>query len=93
MFVEFLCGYNSPQDWDSCLAQYAFDDSLAQAGRIVIDVEQILLLVVVKFVEAISIRKCAESAELLGLEAILQFEGHGHLRHAGNYSIRATTLL
>jgi len=41
-----------------------------------------------EFMDAVSVGKFAEGAEMLGFQALLKFIGHGHHRHAEEYNIR-----
>jgi len=71
-------GFQSSQHRDSCSAQHAFYDVVCQARGVVVKMEKILSLVVTKFLKAVSIRELAQRAEMVWLEAFLQFVSNGH---------------
>jgi hypothetical protein len=69
-----------------------FDDRFAEARGVVIKVKTVGVFIVAEFVEAVRIGELAESAELRGVQAALQFVGDGHQCHVLHYSIRVVEL-
>jgi hypothetical protein len=68
----------SSQNRDSCLAQNTFYYVVCQARRVVVKMQEIVFLVVTKFLKAVSIRKLTQRAKMFRLEPFLQFVGRGH---------------
>ena len=46
---------DAAENWDSGLAQYVFDDRVAQARSVVVEMKAVGFFVVAKFVEAVGI--------------------------------------
>ncbi len=70
--------FQSSQDGDSRLAQNTLYYVVSQTRGVVVKMEQIFLLVITKFLEAVSIRELSERAKMLRLQAFLQFVSSGH---------------
>jgi hypothetical protein len=70
--------FQSSQDGDSGLAQNTLYYVVGQTRGIVVKMEQIFLLVITKFLKAVSIRELSERAEMLRLQAFLQFVSSSH---------------
>jgi hypothetical protein len=68
----------SSQHGDSCLAQNTFYHVVCQARGVVVKMEKIFPCVVTKFLKAVSIGELAQRAEMVRLEAFLQFVSNGH---------------
>src|SRR5271167_4792467 len=64
---------NPAQHRNAGLAQDVLDHVFAQARRVVVEMQQIRFLVEAEPLQPIGVRKLAEGAKLLGLQAILQF--------------------
>jgi hypothetical protein len=74
---------NPAQHWDTCFAQDVLDDIFAQPRRVVVKMQMVGFLVEAELLQAIRVRKAAESAELLRLQFILELVRDRHERHAG----------
>ena len=66
------------QDGDSGLAQNTLYYVVGQTRGVVVKMEQVFLLVITKFLKAVSIREFAQGTEMLWLEPFLQFVSSGH---------------
>jgi hypothetical protein len=79
---------DAAKDWNARAAQDIFDYKLFQARRIVIEMQEILVFLEAEALQAVGICELAERAELLGLQCMLQFVGHGHVSHGRDYTKR-----
>jgi hypothetical protein len=70
--------FQSSQDGDSGLAQNTLYYVVGQTRGVVVKMEQIFLLIITKFLKAVSIRELSKCTKMLRLQAFLQFVSSGH---------------